>query len=96
MGAAASLLLEGPYGAGQTIAHSFDWSLVKGVAQTRYGQALLARVLLLVVATGAAVLVVRRAVRAFVAVFGAVMLATLVTFPYTGHPSVGSQVRSPW
>lgn len=92
VGAAASLLLEGPYGSSQTIAHSLDWSLVKGVAHTRYGQALLARVVLLVVAAAAAALVVRRTGRAFVAVFGATMLATLVTFPYTGHPSVGTQV----
>jgi copper transport protein len=92
VGATATLLLEGPYGTGQTIAHSFDWSLVKGVAHTRYGQALLARVVLLVVAASAAALVVRRTERAFVGVFGATMLATLVTFPYTGHPSVGTQV----
>ena len=92
VGALASLLLEGPYGAGQTIAHSFDWSLVKGVAETRYGQALLARVVLLVVAACAAALVLRRNERAFAAVFAAFMVATLVTFPYTGHPSVGSQV----
>jgi copper transport protein len=92
VGAAASLLLEGPYGTGQTVAHSFDWSLVKGVAHTRYGQALLARVVLLVVAASAAALAVRRTGRVFAGIFGALMLATLVTFPYTGHSSVGSQV----
>ncbi len=92
VGAAVSFLLEGPYGAGRSMAHAFDWHLVDGVLHTRYGQALLARVLLLVLAAAAAVLVVRRRGRAGVATFGLLAVATLVTFPYTGHPSVGSQV----
>jgi copper transport protein len=92
VGAAASLLLEGPYGTGQVIGHTFDWSLAKSVAHTRYGHALLARVGLLVLAAGAALLVLRRTGRAVAGLFVALMIATLVTFPYTGHPSVGSQV----
>ncbi|MDX6255342.1 MAG: copper transport protein [Frankiales bacterium] len=92
VGAVGSLLLEGPYGAGLSIAHTFDWSLASGVAKTRYGQALLARVVLLVAAAGAGWLVVRKSGRGSAAAFAVLALATLVTFPYTGHPSVGSQV----
>jgi copper transport protein len=92
VGAVGSLLLEGPYGAGLSIAHTFDWSLATGVAKTRYGQALLARVVLLVAAAAAGWLVVRKSGRGPAAAFAVLALATLVTFPYTGHPSVGSQV----
>jgi copper transport protein len=92
VGALAALLLEGPYGSTKSIAHTFDRSLVEGVAHTRYGHALLARVVLLAVAAVVALLVVRRRERAVAGLFGATMLATLVTFPYTGHPSVGTWV----
>jgi copper transport protein len=91
-GAVGSLLLEGPYGAGLSIAHTFDWSLAQGVAQTPYGQALLARVVLLAAAAAAGWWVVGKPGRWSSLAFLALMLATLVTFPYTGHPSVGSQV----
>ncbi|MDX6227680.1 MAG: copper transport protein [Frankiales bacterium] len=92
VGAVGSLLLEGPYGAGLSIAHTFDWSLASGVAKTRYGQALLARVVLLVAAAATGWLVVRKSGHGPAAAFAVLALATLVTFPYTGHPSVGSQV----
>ena len=87
-----SLLLEGPYGSSQTIAHLLDWSLVDGVAHTRYGHALLARVVLLVLAAAAALLALRRTKPVAAGPFVVTMLATLLTFPYTGHPSVGTQV----
>ena len=92
VGAFSSLLLEGPYGAGLSITHTFDWSLARGVAETRYGQALLARVALLVLSAAAGWLVVRKPRRPVIAAFGALAVATLVTFPYTGHPSLGDQV----
>jgi copper transport protein len=92
VGAISSLLLEGPYGAGLSIAHVTDWSLVRGVAETRYGQALLARIVLLLLAAAAGWRLLLRPRRPAVATFGALALATLVTFPYTGHPSVGGLV----
>ena len=92
VGAVSSLMLEGPYGAGLSVGHAFDWSLTRGVAETRYGQALVARVGLLVLAAAACWLLLRRPRRPAIVAFGVIALATLVTFPYTGHPSVGSQV----
>ena len=50
VGAAAAFLLEGPYGAGRSLSHTFDTSLIRGVTETRYGTALLARVVLLALA----------------------------------------------
>ena len=92
VGALGTLLLEGPYGAGDTLAHTFDGSLIDGVSHTRYGEALLARVVLLVAAAVAAWWVGRQPGRPAVALFALLAIATLVTFPYTGHPSVGGQV----
>ncbi len=92
VGAAAAFLLEGPYGAGRSLSHTFDTSLIRGVTETRYGTALLARVVLLALAAVAAWLVARKPARWPVAGFGVLALATLVTFPYTGHPSVGTVV----
>jgi copper transport protein len=91
-GAAAVLLLQGPYGAGDSISHAFDWSLLRGVSQSRYGQALLARVALLILAAAAGWWVVRNPRRWPMVTFGLLAVATLVTFPYTGHSSVGSDV----
>lgn len=92
VGAAASFLLEGPYGAGSSLAHAFDWSLVKGVTETRYGQALVARVVLLALAAFAGTVLLRKPSRGTAVAFGVLSVATLVTFPYTGHPSVGTVV----
>jgi copper transport protein len=91
-GALSTFLLQGPYGAGLSLSHVFDGALINGVAGTPYGTALLVRLGLLVLTAAVAWLVVRRVDRRIDAAFGVVAVATLVTFPYTGHPSVGSQV----
>ena len=92
VGALSTFLLEGPYGAGLSLSHVFDGDLVRGVAGTPYGTALLVRLALLALAAAAGWLVLRRNDRRLELGFAAVAVGTLVTFPYTGHPSVGSQV----
>ena len=92
VGALSTFLLEGPYGAGSSLSHVVDGDLISGVAGTPYGTALLVRIALLVLSAGVAWVLVRRQDRRLDLSFAAVALATLVTFPYTGHPSVGSQV----
>lgn len=94
-GTAASLLLQGPYAAGLGVAHLFDGAVVSATLQTRLGQALVARLVLL---AGAELLLgwsIRRLPQAprWVVVAGGVLVAgTAATWPLADHAGTGIQV----
>jgi copper transport protein len=93
-GAVGALLLQGPYGAGVGVAHTFDRQVLSGDFGTRYGNAVLARLGLLVVLGAIAWwgLRSRRFARASALAFTLVALGMLDTFSWTGHAGVGIQV----
>ncbi|MCW2755083.1 MAG: hypothetical protein JWQ32_2494 [Marmoricola sp.] len=91
VGAAASLLLKGPYDAALGLGQVGQWSLISEVLHTTYGHGLVLRLVLV----GVAALVVARtrtppgswAVTAFVLLGGGL----LVSFAVTGHAVAGTQ-----
>jgi copper transport protein len=94
LGAGASLLLQGPYGAGLGLSDTLDSQVISGVVDGRYGHAVLARLGLLVLAAGVAWwgLLTSSRTRLAAGIFSAVALGMLATFSWTGHSGVGIQV----
>jgi copper transport protein len=94
LGAVGTLLLQGPYGAGLGVGATFDGPVLSGDFGTRYGNAVLARIALLVVLGLVAWWGLRRrqADRWSVGAFTAVAVGMLATFSWTGHSGVGTQV----
>jgi len=85
----AGIALQGVYAAGLPLADVLRWSVTEGVLDTKFGQAWLARLVLLVVAGPLLLRVVRRnrAVPALMsAVLAAIGAAVLATGGIAGHP----------
>jgi copper transport protein len=92
-GTLVGLLLEGPYGAGRSIAHAFDGSLLADTFGARYGQVLGTRVALLTLLAGflAEALRTPRVARWVLGGFGTLSVGVLVTFALAGHADTGNQ-----
>ena len=89
LGAASSLLLEGPYGRGSGMASTLDPAVLRADLTSRYGHAVLGRLVLLCLAAACAVVLRRRHSAPAARLFGAAMLACFATFAWTGHAGVG-------
>jgi copper transport protein len=95
LGGLAGLLLQGPNVAGLPVADAFDGALLSEVLQSRYGQAHVARLALLVpVAVGVVVLLRSRRPLGTPARIATAVLALplLVTWPLSGHAAAGSMM----
>jgi copper transport protein len=94
LGAVGTLLFQGPYGAGLGVGATFDGPVLSGDFGTRYGDAVLARLALLVVLGLLAWwgLRSRQADRLSVGAFTVFAVGMLATFSWTGHAGVGTQV----
>jgi copper transport protein len=88
---AASVGLQGAYGAGLPLADAFKPSLVRAVLDTRYGHVALARLLLLAVSAGLLKMLSgrRQAAVVDVALSGAIALALLATPGLSAHAATG-------
>jgi copper transport protein len=90
LAAALALFLEGPYASGDSLAKTFDTSLLSAVMDTKYGEATATRI---AVATAAALLIVlvgKRSGRAVAGGIAALGLLCAMTWSAAGHAGVGS------
>ena len=89
---AAGIAMQGVYGEGRPLGDLFDWSVIEGVLDTRFGQAWLARLVLLVVAGPLLVWALRshRAKHGGLALLAVIGGAIAATGGIAGHPSTNS------
>lgn len=92
VGAVGALLLQGPYAAGLGLGDTLTGQVVSGTVHSRYGHAVLLRLLLLAVAAGLGWWGLRRPGWRAGTSFTVAAAATAATFVDTGHAGTGVQV----